>query len=310
MSSRSTGSGRGRSGASSLRASSRRSSTRRWRLTVSSSTLRWVGLEIPRVAALEVDLDLADGSVVSGLRSSCDASATNRRCRPDRVLDPVEHLVHRAREPVDLVAACGLGTRRCRLRPEISRPLGGSPRPAGGCGPTSHQISAPRTIPRPAPGTAIARRIAPRGVVVSSTATMRNAASPAVAIGRTSSPRSAERPEVPIVDARRQGAIGAAPARFARGDDRPVGGDDLDERSSSSTAPGIGVCSSTAAIVVGALWRQATRRGLSVSSQRSTGSPARTPRRAGSPTAATPTAVTRNRMVAPHARHPPSAARR
>ena len=44
---------------------------------------------------------------VSGLRSSCDASATNRRCRSDDACEPAEHLVHRSREAVDLVARAG-----------------------------------------------------------------------------------------------------------------------------------------------------------------------------------------------------------
>ena len=45
---------------------------------------------------------------VSGLRSSCEASATKRRCRAADVLQPGQHVVHRAGQAADLVVGAGL----------------------------------------------------------------------------------------------------------------------------------------------------------------------------------------------------------
>ena len=45
----------------------------------------------------------------TGLRSSWDASDTNRRCRSAALLESIEHRVHRAGQLVDLVAGSRLG---------------------------------------------------------------------------------------------------------------------------------------------------------------------------------------------------------
>ena len=46
---------------------------------------------------------------VSGLRSSWDASADEPPLTTDRVVEPIERLVHRVGQPVDLVARAGFG---------------------------------------------------------------------------------------------------------------------------------------------------------------------------------------------------------
>ena len=51
-----------------------------------------------------------------GDRSSWEASATNRRCRCVRLLEPVEHPVHGGGEPADLVAGRGLRHPPVQLR--------------------------------------------------------------------------------------------------------------------------------------------------------------------------------------------------
>ena len=70
-------------------------------------------------------------AAVSGVRSSCDASATRRRCAPTDVLERREHRVESRREPAELVAAvdrdalgqvAGLGDRLGGRRQAANRP--------------------------------------------------------------------------------------------------------------------------------------------------------------------------------------------
>ena len=85
---------------SSLTVSSMRSSSARHAAATAGQSAR-SGLRSATSRLVRID--------ASGLRSSCDASDTNCRCRCDDVSSRSEHRVHRAREPTDLVVGGGLG---------------------------------------------------------------------------------------------------------------------------------------------------------------------------------------------------------
>ena len=106
-SSRSTGSVR-RVAPASVRASTRRSSINRCRAAISSSRLRRVAAASAR-AACRSSTSSSVRMRVSGVRSSCDASATNCCWRRTGALQAGQHLVHRHGQAGDLVVAGGFG---------------------------------------------------------------------------------------------------------------------------------------------------------------------------------------------------------
>ena len=169
----------------------------------------------------------------SGLRSSWAASATNRRCRSADAGQPVEHRVHRARQPGDLVRASAAPAPAGRAGwPRSGRPRRGWPRPAAAPGrPPPDQPGEDGGAQRARPTSSDrsrARRAAPRrprGVPATSTV------SPPTGVAST-------RASVPsfgmlaVGDRRPPRASGQTRRPAGRGEaatHRPVGADHLDD---------------------------------------------------------------------------------
>ena len=143
-SSRSTGSRRGSPASpSSARATSSRSSARRWRPIVSSSTLACVASRSAR-SGWARSTSSSVRMRVSGLRSSCDASATKRCCRwaASSTRSSMSFIV-RARRAISSSPG-GTGTRRCRSRPPIAATSARIASTGRSVRPTSHQSTTAR----------------------------------------------------------------------------------------------------------------------------------------------------------------------